>query len=392
MRTASSHPESQPVTYFDHNASTPVRPEVIDCMRDCLEHVHGNPSSMHRDGQRARAAIERAREQVAALVGAEPRGVVFTSGGTEGDHLALIGGARAMVARGRKVAVSAIEHHAVHGAAEVLAQDGFEVSHLNVDHAGRVNPRDIDCLPAGTTLVSLMLANNETGVIQPVAEAAARAHALGMRLHCDAVQAAGKVALDVRSLGADYLVLSAHKLGGPKGVGALVLSGDAPLEPLQRGSSHEHGHRGGTENVAGIVGFGVAAVAAAAELASEQQRMGVLRAQLERGLLDALPDAVIHAAAAERLPNTVSVSVPGARSDMMLMALDARGFEISAGAACASGAVEPSPVMLAMGVPRDLAICALRLSMGRTTSAADVDALLAAFLLSARAVRAMQAA
>ena len=380
------------MTYFDHNASTPVRPEVIDCVRDCLERLHGNPSSMHRDGQRARAAIERAREQVAALVGAEPRAVVFTSGGTEGDHLALIGGARAMVGQGRRVAISAVEHHAVHGAAQVLERDGFEVSHLGVDYAGRVNLGDIDALPAGTTLVSLMLANNETGVIEPVADAAARAHARGMRLHCDAVQAAGKLVLDVKRLGADYLVLSAHKLGGPKGVGALVLAGDAPLESLQRGSSHEHGHRGGTENVSGIVGFGVAAMAAAAELEQESTRLGTLRAQLERGLLEALPDAVIHAAAAERLPNTVSVSIPGAHSDMMLMALDARGFEISAGAACASGAVEPSPVMLAMGVPRELAICALRLSMGRTTSAADVDALLAAFVLSARAVRAMQLA
>ena len=361
-------------------------------MRDALERLHANPSSMHQDGQRARAAIERGREQVAALVGAAPREVVFTSGGTEGDHLALIGGARALAARGRRVACSAVEHHAVHGAAQVLEQDGVAISHIGVDAAGRVDPAAIDSLPADTTLVSVMLANNETGVIQPVAAIAERARSRGMRVHCDAVQAAGKIPVALGALGADYLVISAHKLGGPKGIGALILGAGVPLESLQRGSSHEHGHRGGTENVSGIVGFGVAATAAVAELDREHARLDLLRVQLERGLLEALPDAVIHALGAPRLPNTVSVSIPGARSDMMLMALDARGYEISAGAACASGAVEPSPVMRAMGVPRELAICALRLSMGRTTSAADVTALLGALNDSARAVRAMKAA
>ena len=380
------------MTYFDHNASTPVRPEVVDAIRDALERLHANPSSVHQDGQRARAAIERAREQVAAMVGAAPRDVVFTSGGTEGDHLALIGGARALAARGRRVACSAVEHHAVHGAAQVLEQDGFAISHIGVDAVGCVDPAAIDSLPADTTLVSVMLANNETGVIQPVAAIAERARSRGMRVHCDAVQAAGKIPVALGALGADYLVISAHKLGGPKGIGALILGAGVPLESLQRGSSHEHGHRGGTENVSGIVGFGVAATAAVAELDREHARLDLLRVQLERGLLEALPDAVIHALGAPRLPNTVSVSIPGARSDMMLMALDARGYEISAGAACASGAVEPSPVMRAMGVPRDLAICALRLSMGRTTRVADVTALLGALTDSARAVRAMKAA
>ena len=375
------------MTYFDHNASTPVRPEVVEAMRDALATLHGNPSSTHRAGQLAHAAIERARESVAALVGADVRAVVFTSGGTEGDHLALIGGARARATHGRRVAISAIEHHAVHGAAESLANHGWAIEHLGVDPAGRVDPATVDALPGDTTLVSVMLANNETGVIEPIAAIAARAHARGMRLHCDAVQAAGKIPLDIAGLGADYLVISGHKFGGPKGAGALVLSADAPLEPLQRGTAHERGRRGGTENVPGIVGLGVAAASAAAELAAESGRLAELRERLERGLIEALPDAVIHAAGAARLPNTVNVSIPGTRSDTMLMALDARGFEVSAGAACASGAVEPSAVMLAMGVPRELAICALRLSMGRTTRAADVDGLLRAIAAAAAAVR-----
>ena len=374
--------------YFDHNASTPVRPEAVEAMRHALESLHGNPSSVPREGQRAREAVERAREQVAALVGADPRALVFTSGGTEGDHLAVVGGAWGLEPRGRRVAISAVEHHAVHGAAELLERGGFTVEHLAVDATGRVDPAGLDRLPPDTTLVSVMLANNETGVLQPLAEIAARAAARGLRVHCDAVQAAGKVPVDAAALGVDYLVVSAHKLGGPKGVGALIVKPGAPLEPLQRGSAHERGRRGGTENVPGIVGFGVAAACAAREQESEAARLAGLRDALEAGLRDVLPDVVIHGAAVPRLPNTVNLSIPGARSDFMLMALDARGIEISAGAACASGAVEPSPVMRAMGVPRDLAVCALRLSMGRTTTAAEVDTVVATLAECARAVRA----
>ncbi len=374
--------------YFDHNASTPVRPEAAQAMHEALDGLHGNPSSAHRAGQQAREAIECARDQVAALVHADPRAVVFTSGGTEGDHLAVVGGAWAMEPAGRRIAISAVEHHAVHGAAAVLERGGWAVEHLHVDAAGRVDPASIDALPPDTTLVSVMLANNETGVIQPVADLARRAAARGLRLHCDAVQAAGKIAVDAKALGADYLVISAHKLGGPKGIGALVLAAGAPLEPLQRGSAHERGRRGGTENVSGIVGFGVAAAAAAHELGAEQPRLVALRDRLEAGIRAAFADAVIHGAGAPRLPNTVNVSIPGARSDFMLMALDGRGVEVSAGAACASGAVEPSPVLSAMGVPREIAICALRLSMGRTTTADDVDRVVAALAESARGVRA----
>ena len=378
--------------YFDHNASTPVRPEAAEAVRRALEELSANPASAHREGQRARAAVERAREQVARLVGAGTGEVVFVSGGTEGDHAAVVGAALALWPRGQRVALSAVEHHAVHGAGELLARVGFAVDHLPVDGAGRVDPREVDDLPAGTTLVSVMLANNETGVIQPVREVARRAAQRGLRLHCDAVQAAGKIPVDCEELGADYLVISAHKLGGPKGVGALVVRGGAPLEPLLRGSSHEGGRRGGTENVPGIVGFGAAAECAARDLASEFERLGALRSRLESSIRAGCPDAVIHGEGVARLPNTVNVSIPGARSDHMLLALDARGIAISAGAACASGAVEPSPVMKAMGVPRELAVCALRLSMGRTTTEAEVDTVAAALVECARRARAMPVA
>ncbi len=359
-------------------------------MAPCLADLYANPSSLHREGQRARAAVERAREQVAALVGARPDEVVFTSGGTEGDHLALLGAAWARREAGTRIAISAVEHHAVHGAAEVLAEQGWTVDHLPVGREGFVEPAAFDPAP-GTTVVSLMLANNETGVLQPVAGLAARARAAGVRVHCDAVQGAGKVALDVAALGVDYLALSAHKMGGPKGAGALIVRRGAPLAPLFRGSGHERGRRGGTENLPGIVGLGAAAEWAARDLAAESERLRTLRTRLEAGIRMVALDAVVHGAAAPRLPNTVNVSFPGARSDHLLMALDARGVAVSAGAACASGAVEPSPVLSAMGVPRELAIGAVRLSMGRTTGDDDVDAVVLALFDAVPAARAAAA-
>jgi cysteine desulfurase len=361
------------VIYLDHNASTPVMPEVLEAMRACLAELHANPSSLHREGQRARAALEQAREQVATLVNAHPDEVVFVSGGTEGDHLALLGAAWARAEEGRRVAISAIEHHAVHGAAEVLREQGFEVDHLPVGVEGRVDPRAVALRP-GTTVVALMLANNETGVLQPVDAVATLAHAAGARLACDAVQAAGKVPVDFAKLGADYLVISGHKIGGPKGAGALVLRRGAPLSPLFRGSGHERGRRGGTENLPGIVGLGAAAAAAARELDTEPARLAALRDRLESGIRAVAPEAVVHGDGAPRLPNTVNVSFPGARSDHLLMALDRAGIAVSAGAACASGAVEPSPVLTAMGVPRELAVCAVRFSLGRTSTAGEVEA------------------
>ncbi len=359
--------------YFDHNASTLVRAEVAEAMGQALTALNANPSSAHRAGQRVRAAVEHAREQVAALVGARTSEVVFTSGGTEGDHAGLIGAAWALERHGRTVAISAIEHHAVHGAGEVLARGGWTVAHLPVDGDGRVAPGAVDALPAGTPLVAVMLANNETGVVQPVAEIARRARARGIRVLCDAVQAAGKLPVDFDALGVDYLVISGHKFGGPKGAGALVIRDGAPFEPLFRGSAHEGGRRGGTENVPGIVGLGVAAELARRQQPAETARLAGLRVRLEDGLRAVTPDLVVHGARVARLPNTVNASFPGARADRLLMAFDARGIALSAGAACASGAVEPSPVLRAMGVPRALAVCALRFSMGRTTDPSQVE-------------------
>ena len=373
--------------YFDHNASTPVRPEVAEAMQLALRDLGANPSSAHSEGQLVRAAVERARAQAAALVGAEPRQVVFVSGGTEGDHLAIVGSAWAQRERGQHVAYAAIEHHAVHGAADVLERLGWHHSVLPSDANGLTPPDSVNDLPSGTTVLALMLANNETGVVQPVAALTARAQARGIRVVCDAVQGAGKIPVDVGALGIDYLVFSAHKFGGPKGAGALVIRDRAPLEPLFRGSAHERGLRGGTENVPGIIGLGVAAELAARGLAAESARLLELRKRFEAGLKQAVPDIVIHGAAAPRLPNTVNASFPGARSDHLLLALDSRGLAASAGAACASGGVEPSPVLKAMGVPRELAICAIRFSLGRTTTEDDVERALAIVAESVKAAR-----
>ena len=374
--------------YLDHNASTPVRPEVAEAMQQALRDLGANPSSAHREGQRVRAALERARALTASLVGAAESELVFVSGGTEGDHLAIVGSAWAQRERGKHVACAAIEHHAVHGALEVLERLGWQHSILPCDANGMTGPESVNDLPAGVTVLSLMLANNETGVLQPVAALAARARARGIRVHCDAVQAVGKVPVDVEALAVDYLVYSAHKFGGPKGVGALVVHKRAPLEPLFRGSAHEHGLRGGTENVPGIIGMGAAAELAGRELAAESTRLLALRKQFEAMLRAAVPDLVVHGAGAPRLPNTVNVSFPGARADHMLLALDARGLAASAGAACASGGVEPSPVLVAMAVPRELAICALRFSLGRTTTLEQVERAAAIVSESVRAVRA----
>ena len=373
--------------YLDHNASTPVRPEVAEAMQRALRDLGANPSSAHSAGQRVRAAVEQARAQAAALVGASPQEVVFVSGGTEGDHLAIVGSAWAQRERGRHVAYAAIEHHAVHGAAQVLEMLGWQHAVLPCDANGLTPPDSVNDLPAGTTVLALMLANNETGVVQPVAALTARAQARGIRVVCDAVQGVGKLAVDVGALGVDYLVFSAHKFGGPKGTGALVLRHRAPLEPLFRGSAHERGLRGGTENVPGIVGLGVAAELAAGELAAESARTLDLRKRFEAGLKRIVPDVVVHGAAAPRLPNTVNASFPGARADHLLLALDSRGLAASAGAACASGAVEPSPVLTAMGVPRELAVCAIRFSLGRTTTADDVTRALAIVDESVQAAR-----
>ncbi len=358
--------------YLDHNATTPVDPRVLDAMLPFLREQYGNPSSLHWHGQRARAAVEEARAQVAALVGAEPADVVFTASGSEADNMALRGvAARARDPR-RGVVVSAVEHHAVLNAARGLREERVPVAVARVGESGVVDLDDLAAKVGETTaLVSLMLANNETGTVQPVAEAARLARERGALAHCDAVQAAGKVPVDLRALGVDLLTLSAHKLYGPKGVGCLVVKRGTPMAPLVRGGGQERSRRAGTENVAGIVAFGAAARLAAESLEEDAVRMGALRDRLEQRLLT-LP-GVERNGRGPRLPNTANVSFSGAEAEGLLIALDLEGIEVSTGAACAAGAVEPSHVLRAMGFAPERVQSSLRLSLGRTTTEADVD-------------------
>jgi cysteine desulfurase len=355
------------LAYLDWNATAPVRPEAAAAVAQALA-LCGNPSSVHRAGREARRLLERARADVAALVGAVADEVVFTSGGTEANILAL----RAFPER--RLAVSAIEHDSVLANAPdapriPASRDGA------IDLFALERWLGADRRPA---LVSLMLANNETGAIQPVAEAARLVHAHGALLHCDAVQGAGKLPVDIRQLGCDLLTLSAHKLGGPMGVGALVVSAGLDPMPLIHGGGQELNRRAGTENLPGICGFGAAARLAAAERQS-WRAVAVMRDDAERRLTAIALDAVIYAAAAPRLPNTICVAMPRVPASTQVMALDLAGVMVSAGAACSSGKVRRSHVLDAMDVPEADAECAIRISLGRTTTAAEVDQLVEAW-------------
>jgi len=358
--------------YLDWNATAPLREEARTAALAALDLV-GNPSSVHREGRAARHVIEQAREQVAALVGAAPRNVVFTSGGTEANVLALVPTA----ARDRLL-VSAIEHPSV------LAGGRFpagSVEHLPVTGSGEVDLAALERRVAaleGRALVSLMLANNETGVVQPVSQAASVVHAAGGTLHVDAVQAAGRIPCDINALDADLLTLSGHKIGAPKGVGALV--GRAPVDPLVKGGGQERGLRGGTENVAGIAGFGVAAAAARGGLASARGRMAALRDRLEAGLKGTSPQMIIFGAQSERLPNTTLFAVPGMKAETAVIAFDLAGVAVSAGAACSSGKVQPSHVLAAMGVPPQLATAAVRVSLGPGTTESEIERFIEAWI------------
>ncbi len=356
---------------LDHNATTPLDPRVLEAMLPVLREVHGNPSSIHALGQRARALVEDARAEVAALAGAQPTEVVFTGSGTEADNLALRGVAWAAREPRRKIVYAALEHHAVVNTARALAREGWPVEAARALPDGRVDLEDLAArVDERTALVCLMLANNETGVVQPVAEALALARSHGALSHCDAVQAAGKLPLDFAALGVDLLALSAHKIYGPKGVGALVVRRGTRLEALLRGGAQERNRRAGTENVAGLVGFGAAARLARAELAEDAARLAGLREELEARLL-AIPEAQVNGTA-PRVPNTTNVSFGGVDAESLLMALDLDGLAVSTGAACAAGAVEPSHVLRAMGLPMARVQASLRFSLGRGTTAEEV--------------------
>jgi cysteine desulfurase len=360
--------------YLDWNATAPLRPQARDAAGAALD-VVGNPSSVHAEGRAARRWVEAAREQVAALVGGEPRNVVFTSGGTEANVLALT------PAVGVRLLVSAIEHPSVLAGGRFAAD---QVEQLPVTASGQINLSALQhrlAAAEGKVLVSLMLANNETGVVQPISEAAQLVHAAGGLLHVDAVQAAGRIPCDINVLGADLLTLSGHKIGAPKGVGALIRR-DAALhiDPLIRGGGQERGARAGTENVAAIAGFGAAAAAALAGLATESARMLALRTRLEAALKAVSPGAVIFGAEAERLPNTTLVAQPGMKAETAIIAFDLDGVAVSSGAACSSGKVQPSHVLAAMRVPPGLAGGAIRVSLGPTTTESDIDRFIEAWI------------
>lgn len=363
--------------YLDHAATTPVHPEVAEAVRRCLLEVWGNPSSIHAFGREARLAVEEAREQVAALVGARPAEIVFTGGGTEADNLAVLGVARRRRGKGDHVITSSVEHHAVLHACEALRAEGFRVTELPVDGDGLVDPDDLRAaLDDRTVLVSIMLANNEVGTIQPVKELAAVARERGVPFHTDAVQAVGQIPVDVDELGVDLLSLSGHKLYGPKGVGALFVRRGTRLDPLVHGGGQERRLRPGTENVPGIAGLGKAAELARRELAERAAHAASLSRRLREGLLERVPGTVLNGHPVRRLPGNVNVSILGVQAESVLLNLDLKGVAASSGSACAAGSLETSHVLRAMGAAQERAEGALRLTVGRDNTEADVEAVL----------------
>ncbi len=362
------------MVYADHNATTPLDERVLEAMLPWLKGGFGNPSSVHALGREARAALDTAREQVAQLVGAHPSQVIFTSGGTEANNSALKGVAQRSP-QGR-IAISAVEHASVSEPAAALRRFGWLVDAIGVDEYGVCTPDTLmQALHGDTRLVSVMWANNETGTVQPVQELADRCRERGVLFHTDAVQAAGKLPVDFAASGAHLMSLSAHKLYGPKGVGALIWDKAVDMEPLLHGGGQEKGRRGGTENLAAIVGFGRAAELAHIELADRRRHLVSLREQFEKRLAQDLPQAVIFAREAERLPNTVFLAVPGLEGQTLIMALDQQGIAVSSGSACGSEHTEPSGVLKAMGVDNDLALGAIRVSLGQDNTEADIDIL-----------------
>ncbi len=361
--------------YLDHNATTPLDKRVLEAMMPYLTSFYGNPSSLYRAGRIARGAVETAREQVAALVGTHPSQLIFTSGGTEANNLALKGLAATLPVG--TVAVGATEHPSVLETVKALKKFGWSVRTIAVDQNGRIDRAALDRMGAGDVrFASIMLANNETGVIQDVASLAGILRAHNVLYHCDATQAAGKIPVDFSSCGAHLMSLSGHKLYGPKGVGALIIDRSVALEAILHGGGQEKTLRGGTENVAALVGFGRAAEIALDELEQRRRHLLMLRERLEHGL-NAMPSVTIFAQQAERLPNTVQFGVNGMDGEMLLMEFDRRGIAISSGSACASGGREPSHVLQAMGIEPSLARSAIRVSLGVSNSEQDIARFLA---------------
>jgi cysteine desulfurase len=366
--------------YMDANATTPLAPEVFAAMRPCMEDQFGNASSVHRHGQQARAAVERARENVAQLLGCRAAEIIFTSGGTESDNLAIFGVIGIHLAAGvapgeMHIITSAIEHHAVMNAVRKLEQRGVRATWIEPDSQGRVVPDDVRrALTPQTRLVSVMLANNETGVLQPGSEIAQICAEAGVPFHTDAVQAAGKIRLRVAEIGCQLLSISAHKMHGPQGVGALYVSKSVLLEPMLFGGAHERRRRAGTENLPGIVGLGRAAELAEHDFATGAvTNMQRLRDRLEAGLLESISGCGVNGADVPRVPNTTNLWFDGIEGEAAVVALDLKGLAVSSGAACSSGAIEPSHVLTAMRLSPERARSSLRFSLGKHSTDADVD-------------------
>ena len=360
--------------YLDYNSTTPVDPEVLAAMLPFLAENFGNASSIHSPGQAARSAVDRARESVAALLGAKAGEIVFTSGGTEADNLALFGLVFALKTAQKHVITTAIEHHAVLNSCQELERQGIDVTFVPVGRDGIADPEDIRrALRPETVLISVMYANNELGTIQPVEEIGRIAAEADVYFHCDAVQAAGKLPLDVNRVGADLLSISAHKIYGPKGAGALYVRAGTPLAPQFHGGHHERDRRPGTENVPGIAGLGKAAELARSNVTSEPKRVAELRDRLEESLLAAITSIRVNGGAGHRVANTSNLAFLGAGGEALVIALDLQGIACSTGAACSSGAIEPSHVLLAIGLRADDARSSLRFSLGRHTTPEEID-------------------
>ena len=369
-----SKPQRRRRIDLDNNATTRVAEAVREAMLPYLDATHGNPSSIHRVGLAAREAIEQARRQVAGLINTRPRRIVFTGGGSEADNLALKGIAFACRGRGDHIVTSAIEHPAILAACGFLERSGFKVTYCDVDEHGVVHPDTLrDAITDDTVLVSVMTANNETGTIQPIRELCSVAHDRAVLFHTDAVQAIGKIKVDVQDLDVDLLSISGHKFHGPKGIGALYARKGVVIEPLVHGGKQERGLRGGTENVPAIVGMGRAAVLAQSMAAPDGAAIRLLRDRLEAGIRDLVPAARLNGHPDHRLPNTLNLTLPGLRGESLVVALDQHGISLSSGSACKSGSPEPTHVLLAMGIEPQDVHCSVRLSLSHATTSQDVD-------------------
>ncbi|KAF1075948.1 cysteine desulfurase NifS [Methanogenium sp. MK-MG] len=366
------------LVYMDHAATTATRPEVAEAMLPYMTGHFGNPSSLYDLAKASREALEEARERVAAAIGAEPKQVYFTSGGTESDNWALKGVAFAKKEKGSHIITSVVEHHAISHTCEWLEKQGFSVTYLPVDRFGMVNPADVEAaITPETILITVMMANNEVGTIQPVAEIGAIAKKHGVLFHTDAVQAVGHIPVDVGELNIDLLSLSGHKFHGPKGTGALYIGPGVRLDPLMHGGAQERGRRAGTENVPGIVGLGLAVSLAVADMAENAERLTALRDRLTAGLL-AIPHTYLNGHPDKRLPNNVNVVFEFIEGESILLLLNRYGIAASTGSACSSRSLDPSHVLMACGLPHEVVHGSLRLTLGEETTEADVDYVIAA--------------